>query len=235
MKLEIHRSDTRGHANHGWLNSYHSFSFANYYNPERMRFGLLRVLNDDVVAGGAGFGTHPHENMEIVSIPLSGALAHKDSTGNEKVIHTNDVQIMSAGSGLMHSEYNASSADPVNFLQIWVYPKERDIKPRYDQKSYAPGERSNKWQNVVAPDNDDAVWINQDAWFSLGDFAKGQKVMYDFHKKDNGLYLFVISGELNVQGEPLQKRDAIAVSEAGKLEIEIIEPASLLAIEVPLA
>lgn len=230
----MHKANSRGHANHGWLDTNHSFSFAGYFNPERMGFGVLRVLNDDFVAGGAGFPTHPHENMEIVSIPLDGALAHRDSTGTEKVINTGDVQIMSAGSGLTHSEYNASKEDNVNFLQIWVFPKEKNIDPRYDQKTFLPENRQNKWQNVVAPDNNEAVWINQDSWFSLGDFNEGIKSDYKWHKEGNGLYLFVIDGELTVNGDKLSKRDAMAVWDTDSIEFQSDAHSRLLAIEIPM-
>ncbi len=235
MKMDIHKANSRGHANHGWLNSYHSFSFAHYHNPQRMGFGLLRVLNDDVVAGGAGFGTHPHDNMEIVSIPLKGALAHSDSTGTEGIIKTNDVQIMSAGSGLTHSEYNASKNEEVNFLQIWVFPKEKNITPRYEQKTYSPENRLNKWQTVVAPDNGEALWINQDSWFSLGKFEKGASTNYKLNKSNNGMYLFIIEGSIKINNEILEKRDALAISGGEDIQIEILEDAELLMIEVPMS
>ncbi|WP_439881800.1 pirin family protein [Pontibacter sp. MBLB2868] len=234
-KKVIHKADTRGHANHGWLNSYHSFSFASYYNPERMGFGLLRVLNDDTVAPGMGFGAHPHDNMEIVSIPLSGELAHKDSTGNEKTIHTNEVQIMSAGTGLTHSEYNHSKTEPVKFLQIWVFPKERDIKPRYEQKSFKPEDRQNQLQTVVSPDKDsEAIWINQDAWFTLGTLKQGFSENYKLHNKEHGVYAFVLEGEVEVDGEKLSKRDAVGISEVDSIRIKADSDAELLLIEVPM-
>jgi quercetin 2,3-dioxygenase len=234
MKQEIHKASTRGHANHGWLDSHHSFSFAHYYNPERMRFGLLRVLNDDVVSKGAGFGTHPHDNMEIVSIPLKGALAHRDSTGTEEVINTNDVQIMSTGSGLSHSEYNASKDDFVNFLQLWVLPKERNIIPRYDQKTFLPETRENKWQVIVAPDNKEALWINQDAWFSLGKFDSDKPTSYKINKAGNGVYLFLIEGSIELNGEKLEKRDAIGLQELDLVDIKVLEKCEILAVEVPM-
>ncbi len=235
MKFDIHKSNTRGHANHGWLNSYHSFSFAQYYNPSRMNFGLLRVLNDDVVLGGKGFGTHPHENMEIVSIPLKGSLAHKDSTGNEKVIKTNDVQIMSAGTGLMHSEYNASKSEIVNFLQLWVFPKERNIQPRYEQKTFLPDNRINNWQTVVAPDDKSAVWINQEAWLTLGSFEAGKDSNYKFHRKENGVYLFLIEGELVFENNTIERRDAIAISESESVDFKTNKDSEILIVEVPLS
>lgn len=236
MKKIIHTSGSRGHANHGWLDSHHSFSFAGYHNPERMQFGMLRVLNDDWVEGGAGFGKHPHENMEIVSIPLEGALEHKDTTGNAKVIRTNDVQIMSAGSGLMHSEYNHSKTDKVNFLQIWVFPKERNIEPRYEQKTFKPADRINKIQTVVSPDkNDEAIWINQDAYFSLASLKKDFTTTYELKNEAHGVYVFVIEGNVEIAGESLSKRDALGIYETKNLNIKATSDTELLLIEVPLS
>jgi hypothetical protein len=235
LKTTVHKAASRGNADHGWLNSYHTFSFANYHNPERMRFGLLRVLNDDIVQPGEGFGTHPHDNMEIISIPLKGALAHKDSTGNEHVINTGDVQIMSAGSGLYHSEYNASKKDPVNFLQIWVFPKERDIEPRYDQKTYNKDERINKFQLVVSPEkSENMLWINQDAYFSMANLSKAGNVKYSINSKGNGIYLLVLEGSVTISGEKLDKRDAIGIEDAVEVEVYAHEDTELLVIEVPM-
>ncbi|MFD2514895.1 pirin family protein [Pontibacter locisalis] len=234
-KKVIHKANTRGHANHGWLNSYHSFSFASYYNPERMGFGLLRVLNDDTVAPGMGFGAHPHDNMEIISIPLAGELAHKDSTGNEKTIRTNEVQIMSAGTGLTHSEYNHSKTDEVKFLQIWVFPKERDIKPRYEQKSFKPEDRQNQLQTVVSPDKDgEAIWINQDAWFTLGTLKSGFSEEYKLHMPHHGVYAFVLEGEVEIDGEKLSKRDGMGISDTNSFTIKADADAELLLMEVPM-
>ncbi|KXK42485.1 MAG: Pirin-like protein [Chlorobi bacterium OLB5] len=236
MKTILHRSNTRGHAEHGWLDSHHTFSFASYHNPERVRFGLLRVLNDDIVQPGEGFGTHPHDNMEIVSIPLSGALAHKDSTGNEHVINTGDVQIMSAGSGLYHSEYNASQKEEVNFLQIWVFPKERDIQPRYDQKTFSKAERKNKFQTVVSPEkNSSSLWINQDSYFSLADIEAGKEITYNINKKGNGVYLFVISGSVEAAGTNLDKRDGFGIEDTDKITVSAKENSEILVIEVPMS
>ncbi len=236
MKTIMHRSNTRGHAEHGWLDSHHTFSFASYHNPERVRFGLLRVLNDDIVQPGEGFGTHPHDNMEIVSIPLSGALAHKDSTGNEHVINTGDVQIMSAGSGLYHSEYNASQKEEVNFLQIWVFPKERDIQPRYDQKTFSKAERKNKFQAVVSPEkNSSSLWINQDSYFSLADIEAGKEITYNINKKGNGVYLFVISGSVEAAGTNLDKRDGFGIEDTDKITVSAKENSEILVIEVPMS
>ncbi len=235
MKTTIFKAGSRGHADHGWLNSYHTFSFAEYHDPERVRFGLLRVVNDDLVSPGQGFGTHPHDNMEIVSIPLKGALAHKDSTGNEKVIYTGDVQIMSAGSGLYHSEYNASKTEPVSFLQIWVFPKERDISPRYEQKTFDTAHRANKLQVVVSPAKDDgALWINQDAWFSLCDLEKGKSLDYTQNNKNSGVFIFLLEGNINTAGESLERRDAIGVTGADSINITANENSEILVIEVPM-
>lgn len=232
MKKEITRAGDRGKSNFGWLDSNHTFSFGNYQDFSKMGFGLLRVINDDRVAAGAGFGTHPHANMEIVSIPLFGNLAHKDSTGNEEVIKTGDVQIMSAGSGLTHSEYNHSESEEVHFLQIWVRPKEMNIKPRYEQKSYNLEDRINKLQVVVAPENDNAVWINQDAWFSQIKLVDNS-FTYNINKSGNGVYVFIISGSIELEGETLNDRDGIGISETDKIEIKS-KDAEILFIEVPM-
>lgn len=234
MKTIIHKANTRGKVSFGWLNSHHSFSFGHYHNPDRMNFGMLRVLNDDVVRGGAGFPTHPHDNMEIISIPLSGALAHQDSTGTEQAIETGEVQIMSAGSGITHSEYNYSKTDKVNFLQIWVIPKERNIPPRYDQKHFRKEDRKNSMQTVVAPDSDSALWINQNAWFTLSDPDQGSEVEYELHKKENGVYLFVIDGEVELNGIQLSKRDAIGILDSDHFSVRAQKNAQLLFIEVPM-
>jgi redox-sensitive bicupin YhaK (pirin superfamily) len=235
MKKVIHRADTRGYANHGWLKSHHTFSFANYYDPNRIHFGALRVLNDDEVKGGMGFGAHPHDNMEIVSIVLDGALEHRDNTGKQEVIRKNDVQIMSAGTGVVHSEFNASKTAGVNFLQIWVIPTERNVTPRYDQKTFDPTARENALQVVVSPDKTaDALWLHQDAWFTLGKFDAGKTL--DIMPKAAGIgsYLFLLSGEVKVDGEVLQTRDAIGLSEYDKANIEVIKPAEFLLIDVPM-
>ena len=235
MKTKIQRASERGNANFGWLNSNHSFSFGHFYDATKMNFGALRVLNDDMVAGGQGFGAHPHDNMEIVSIPLKGSLAHKDSTGTDGIIQTGDVQIMSAGTGIKHSEFNASKSDAVNFLQIWVMPKEQNIEPRYEQKNFSVEDRKNKWQTVVSPDeNAGSVWINQDAVFSLAHAEKDFVITYKNKFSGNGVYLFIIEGDTEVNGETLHKRDAIEISDANEFEIKITVDADLLAIEVPL-
>lgn len=235
MKKVLHRASERGFVNHGWLKSYHSFSFSSYYNPNKMNFGLLRVLNDDVVAGGKGFGTHSHQDMEIVSIPLFGALAHQDSTGRSEVIGSGEVQIMSAGRGIAHSEFNHSQTDDVNFLQIWVFPKEKNIEPRYEQKFFSEAERNNRFQTVVSPDTaDGGVWINQNAYFSLGDFDAHESTSYTLKSNSHGVYFFVIEGTAQIGDDILQKRDALGVWETETLHIKLLEPTKLLAIEVPM-
>ena len=236
MNKVLHRADTRGLADHGWLRSRHTFSFAGYHDPARMGFGKLRVINDDVVAGGGGFATHPHDNMEIVSIPLHGGLRHRDSMGNTHVIRAGEVQVMSAGTGLTHSEYNDSATEAVNFLQIWVLPDKRNIAPRYGQKAFDPAARRDRFQLVVAPDIDDqAIWINQNAWFSLADPSAQSVIRYDTHGPAQGIYLFVIDGDVEVAGERLARRDGLGVAGERGIELHAMTDARLLAIEVPFA
>lgn len=235
MKTIFHPAAERGKADFGWLNSHHSFSFGHFYHPEKMHFGALRVLNDDQVRGGAGFGAHPHDNMEIISIPLHGALAHKDSTGTDGIINTGDVQIMSAGSGIQHSEYNASKTDAVNFLQVWVYPKLQNITPRYEQKTFDTAGRQDKWQVVVSPDIlDNAVWINQDSLFSLADVEAGKSIRYTPRFKGNGVFFFLLEGAISIGAQQLLQRDAIGVWESDAIELNVAENAKILAIEVPM-
>ncbi len=235
MKTVLHRADTRGHANHGWLDTNHTFSFASYYNPERMHFGALRVLNDDFVSGGMGFGKHPHDNMEIISIPLQGDLEHKDSMGNTTTIRQNDVQIMSAGTGVQHSEYNKNKDQKVNFLQLWIFPKVKDISPRYDQKTFLPEGRVNNLQQIVSPDKDGSgVMINQDAWLHRGTLAAGYKSAYEINQKGNGVYVFVIDGKIKVEDQELSRRDGLGISDTPKISIEAISDAEVLLIEVPM-
>lgn len=234
MKTVIHTADSRGHATFGWLNSYHTFSFGNYYDPQRVHFGALRVLNDDTVAKGMGFSKHPHDNMEIVSIPLFGDLHHKDSTGRDEIIRQGDVQIMSAGSGIAHSEMNANQDKEVKFLQIWVLPKQMNIEPRYEQKSFQLQDRMNSIQTVVAPDDQTAVWINQDAWFSLAGFTKDFTNTYTFHQKGNGIYVFVLNGEVTIGEQQLKARDGYGISETDNVEIKADTDAEVLIIEIPM-
>jgi len=236
MKTVIHKAASRGHADHGWLNTHHSFSFAGYFNPERMHFGMLRVLNDDIVTGGKGFGTHPHENMEIISIPLEGDLEHKDSMGTSGIIRKNDVQLMSAGTGVYHSEFNKNTDKPVNFLQLWIFPKYKDITPRYDQKTFHSAERKDQFQEIVSPleSPGTGVKINQDAYMHLADLTEGLKLTYRVRREGNGVYVFVLKGDVNVAGESLLKRDGVGISEANSFEIEATASAELLLIEVPM-
>ncbi len=235
MAIERHKSDSRGLADHGWLNSHHTFSFANYYNPDRMGFGLLRVLNDDVVQSGRGFGTHPHENMEIISIPLSGSLRHKDSMGNEHIIHAGEVQVMSAGTGITHSEQNHSETEAVNFLQIWVLPGEQNITPRYEQKEFPKAGRANCFQQLLSPEqNAESLWINQNAYFSMIDLAATQSARYSLHSKENGLYLFIISGSIKVLSVQLSKRDGAGISDEQDVTLNAIEDAQILCMKIPL-
>ncbi len=232
MKTIIHKANERGNVNHGWLKANHSFSFANYYDPNKEQFGALRVLNDDVVEAGYGFGMHPHNNMEIVTIPLKGTLKHKDSTGNEGLIKAGDVQIMSAGKGIMHSEH-ATADEDVNLFQIWVFPKVINIEPRYDQRTFDINDRTNKWQIVVSPEEKhQALFINQDAYFSLGNFDTSTS--YNTHKNGNGVYLMVVEGEIEINGSILANRDAIGITDTPIFEINILQPAKLLAVEVPM-
>lgn len=236
MNTVLHKAATRGHANHGWLDTHHTFSFANYMNPDRMHFGALRVLNDDVVDGGMGFGTHPHANMEIISIPLSGDLEHKDSMNNVAVIRQNDIQIMSAGTGIYHSEYNKNKDSKVNFLQIWVFPKQNNIEPRYDQITLKAEDRDNKLQQIVSPDKEtDGVWINQDAWFYLGNLKKGFTTTHKINLKGNGIYAFVIKGDVTVAGQTLNQRDGFGVWDVDSIDITADSDAELLLMEVPMA
>lgn len=235
MKTVLHKANTRGHANHGWLDSHHTFSFAHYYNPERMHFGALRVLNDDEVAPGRGFGTHPHDNMEIVSIPLEGDLEHKDSMGTTAVIRAGDIQVMSAGTGIYHSEYNKNSDRPVKFLQIWMFPNQRDVAPRYDQITLDPGQLTNRLQQILSPSPDDAgVWVHQNAWFHLGDLEAGQAQTYTLKDPSNGLYVFVIQGDLTVGEQPLHERDGYGIWEIDAVTLKSDSDTRVLLMEVPM-
>ncbi len=231
----LHKAETRGHANHGWLDSHHTFSFAQYYDPERMHFGVLRVLNDDKVSGGQGFGTHPHDNMEIISIPLQGDLEHKDSMGNVATIRNGDIQIMSAGTGITHSEYNKNRNEEVKFLQIWVFPNKKNVTPRYDQITLKEEERHNKLQQIVSPvPNDSGVWIHQDAWFHLGKFDKGIATEYLIKKPGNGVYAFILSGKLTINGIEVSNRDGLGIWDVKKLDIQASSESEFLLMEVPM-
>lgn len=236
MKTIYHAADSRGHANHGWLKSNHTFSFANYYNPERMGFGVLRVINDDFVIGGQGFGKHSHRDMEIITIPLSGKLGHGDNIGNEGVIETGEIQVMSAGTGITHSEMNGSVDEAVTFLQIWVLPNKTNVTPRYQQMSMGDIMQPNAFNQVLSPNADDAgVWIHQNAWFSMGAFNKGVTASYQLKDAHNGVYLFVISGKVTVNSKTLDTRDALGIWDAQQFSVDIDEDAKVLLMEVPLA
>lgn len=235
MQKIIHRAESRGHANHGWLDSHHSFSFANYYDPSKMGFGALRVLNDDRVAPSGGFGTHPHNNMEIISIPLSGDLEHKDSMGNVAVIKEGDVQVLSAGTGIFHSEYNKNQDKEVRFLQIWVIPNKMNVEPRYDQISIRDVEKENAFYQILSPNKaDDGVWIHQDAWFHMGQFEQGRSGHYSLKNSDNGLYVFVLEGQVDIEGNKLNRRDAIAIWETNRISLDAWTDSKLLLMEIPL-
>ena len=232
----LHKSETRGKANHGWLNSYHTFSFASYHNPERMHFGVIRVLNDDTVSAGMGFGTHPHDNMEIISIPLKGDLAHKDSMGNATIIHNGDIQVMSAGTGIQHSEYNNNKDQEVKFLQIWLFPNKKNVTPRYDQVSLKETDRHNTLQQILSPNPDDeGVWIHQDAWFHLGKFDQDFSINYAIKKSKNGVYIFVLKGSVSIDGVALSERDGYGIWNTEKFEIKANTANSeVLLMEVPM-
>lgn len=231
----VHKAGSRGHANHGWLNAYHSFSFANWYNPDRIQFGMLRVLNDDTVAAGMGFGTHPHDNMEIITIPLEGDLAHKDSMGNAATIKTGDVQVMSAGTGIQHSEFNPNHDQHTKLFQIWLFPKFRNVEPRYQQITLDVTEQKNNFAQILSPNIDDeGVWIYQDAWFYLSDFDANFSKKLSLKKEGNGFYIMNIEGEIEVNGEKLEKRDAIGIWETNEIEIKAITAAKFLVMEIPM-
>ncbi len=235
MKTILHKANTRGHASHGWLDSYHTFSFAGYHNPERVHFGALRVLNDDSVAAGMGFGAHPHDNMEIISIPTSGDLEHQDSMGNKQVISQGDVQVMSAGTGVRHSEKNKNHDKEVKFFQIWIFPKVKNVEPRYDQQTFADTDKHNKLLTVVSPlgTADGGVQIHQDAWFSLGKLDKDFNISYTLKNSNNGVYAFVIEGDVTINGQLLNRRDGLGITETDTLEIKADSNAEILLMEVP--
>jgi redox-sensitive bicupin YhaK (pirin superfamily) len=234
MKSILHKADTRGGAEHGWLSTKHSFSFADYYNPERMGFGALRVLNDDVIAGGTGFGMHPHNNMEIITIPIEGELEHKDSMGNIGVLKAGDVQVMSAGTGIVHSEYNKSKDKELKLFQIWITPDKTNHIPRYEDKSLDSRDFHNTLQNVVSPENGGGVlWIHQNAWLSLGKFDEGKTIEYKIKSKNNGLYIFVISGELKVGEHVLNARDGLGLMNFDSVKISFITDSYFFLIDLP--
>jgi redox-sensitive bicupin YhaK (pirin superfamily) len=236
MNTILHKADTRGHADHGWLNSFFSFSFAGYYNPQRVQFGVLRVLNDDRVEGGKGFGSHPHDNMEIISIPLEGSLAHEDNMGHKQVVTTGEIQVMSTGKGVFHSEYNNSPDQPVKFLQIWVFPNKLNVTPRYDQVRLDPSKEHNALQQLISPTpSDEGSWIYQDAWFHMGTFDAGRKIPYSIKKPGNGIYLFVIDGTFLYNGQRLEKRDGLGITDVDNIDLEAAEAGSrILLMDIPM-
>lgn len=237
MKTQLFKAENRGQANHDWLQARFSFSFANYFNPENISFGLLRVLNDDIIGAGTGFGTHPHDNMEIITIPLQGALKHKDSMGNEGVIKFGEVQVMSAGMGVTHSEMNASETEIAKTLQIWIFPNKENVRPRYDQKAFDIIQNKNSFVNVVSPKNyndGNALWVHQNTFLNLGTFDANLNVNYTVNFQDNGVYLFLLEGKIEVDGVTLDKRDALGITDFESFEIKTIEPSTILLIEVPM-
>ena len=234
MKKVVHRSDTRGRSVYDWLDSHHSFSFDEYYNPERVHFGALRVLNDDRVAPGEGFQTHPHKNMEIVSIPLKGLLAHGDSKKNSRTITVGDIQVMSAGTGIYHSEMNGSKSEPVEFLQIWIIPKERNTHPLYQDYDIRPLLRKNELALIVSPDGDAPAKMLQQAWFSIGEIEAGKKIGYHMHQSHAGVYIFVIEGEVKVDDTILSRRDGMGVYDTHSFELETLKDSHILLMEVPM-
>ena len=235
MKKIFHASSTRGEANHGWLHAKHSFSFANYFDPKRIQFGALRVLNDDIIAPGMGFGSHPHDNMEIITIPLEGALEHKDSMDNIGVIEADEIQVMSAGTGIFHSEYNKNKDKQVKVLQLWVLPNEKNVTPRYDQKSIKELKKPNTLYPIVTPDpNGPEMWIHQDAWFHMGDFNQSTEIEYKINKAGNGVYVFLIEGSAEIAGEAIKKRDALGIWETDNFILKMASNSRILLIEVPL-
>lgn len=234
MKKIIHKAASRGFANHGWLQSYHTFSFAKYHNPDRMNFGMLRVLNDDIVKPKMGFGTHPHNNMEIISIPISGALSHKDSMNNKRSIEVDEIQVMSAGTGLTHSEFNDSTTDEVNFLQLWILPAQQNVAPYYNQKKFEASERKNKFQSVISPKTqqiEGSLPINQQAYIFMIDLDADFEIEYELK---HGAYFFLIDGEVSIAGETLEKRDAVGIYETNKVTIKANKESKLLVIDVPM-
>lgn len=231
----LHRANTRGYANRGWLQAKHSFSFANYHNPDRMHFGVLRVLNDDIIAGGKGFGTHPHDNMEIITIPLDGNLQHKDNMGNGTIINQGDIQVMSAGTGVTHSEFNASKNKEVKLLQIWLFPNKKNVVPRYDQISLQSVARKNSFYQILSPSkNDQGVWIHQESWFNIGDFDKDSSKKYTLNNSQNGVYAFVIEGQAKINGQELNPRDGYGLWNLNSISIDAKKDSKILLLEVPM-
>lgn len=234
MKVVVDKSNSRGYANHGWLKTHHTFSFANYYNPERVHFGKLRVLNDDWVAASEGFDMHPHQNMEVISIPLKGYLRHGDSIQNSNTITNGDIQVMSAGTGIMHSEHNGSAEEGLEFLQIWVFPREENTKPAYQDYDIRPLLKKNELSLILSPNGETPASINQDAWFSIGELDAGIVKEYMLHNKNNGVYLFVLEGEVEVNNNVLYRRDGAGFWETDNILIEVLKNSRVLLMEVPM-
>lgn len=235
MKTIIHKAETRGHANHGWLNTHHTFSFANYYNPERVHFGALRVLNDDWITGGEGFGKHPHDNMEIITIPLKGDVEHQDSMGNKGIITTGEIQVMSAGTGIFHSEYNPNKDKETELLQIWVFPDKKNVTPRYKQISLSDVAKPNELYQILSPHAEEqGVWIHQQAWFYMGELNNGWEGSYTLKKSNSGVYVFVIEGEVTIDGKELKRRDGMGITETPEFKIKTGAQTKLLLMEVPM-
>lgn len=231
----IHKANTRNKADFGWLKVNHTFSFANYYNPDRMSFGAIRVLNDDIISGGKGFSTHPHDNMEIITIPLDGALKHEDNMGNHGVIRKNEIQVMSAGTGITHSEFNANNTKEAKVLQIWLYPDKKNVKPRYQQMSLNTDKKLNQLYQILSPNkHDQGVWIHQNAWFSLGHFNTKNKIKYRLNDNTNGVYIFILEGDVEIQGNKLNKRDGIGIWNVNEIELSTAKNSELLLMEIPM-
>jgi redox-sensitive bicupin YhaK (pirin superfamily) len=235
METILYPEKERGHANHGWLNAKYSFSFANWYNPDKINFGALRVLNDDIVAPKMGFGTHPHDNMEIITIPLRGKLEHKDSMGHSSVITTGEIQVMSAGTGILHSEFNASQTEEINLFQIWIFPNKRNVTPRYDQIDINYEKAENNFLQLISPNaEDEGSWINQDAWIFINKSSKGKDIVYPIKKAGNGVYIMVINGTITVDGNKLSNRDAIGVYNTKDVSIFVNEDSEILFLDIPM-
>jgi len=236
MNTVIHKADTRGSEDHGWLKVNHTFSFANYHNPQRMHFGVLRVLNDDTIAGGRGFSTHPHDNMEIITIPLEGDLEHKDDMGNGTVIKSGDIQVMSAGTGIYHSEFNAHPDLPVKVLQIWIFPNKKNVTPRYDQISIRDLSTPNELYQILSPnESDKGVWIHQEAWFNIGEFNEKKSLDYTLHSRSNGVYAFILEGDVEIEGVKLSRRDGMGIWNTNSIKISAEKNSRILLMEVPMS
>lgn len=236
MNTVLHRAETRGSANFGWLKANYTFSFANYYNPSRIHFGVLRVLNDDSIDANMGFPSHPHDNMEIITLPIKGAIAHKDSMGNITTIQQGDIQVMSAGSGIEHSEYNPSTTLTAEGLQIWIFPNKKNVTPRYQKWNYSSHLEPNKLLPILSPDElQTGVWIHQQAWFHIGKFEENSSEKYEIKQANNGVYAFVIEGSFIVNNIEINQRDGLGIWNTDNLDIiSTSADAKILLIEVPM-